>query len=56
MDAFPAVCYDPNAPGEGGFDGLCSGWYGPDNIEIVDAVRVPSGLPPGAYVVQWRWE
>ena len=26
MDAFPAVCYDPNAPGEGGFDGLCSGW------------------------------
>lgn len=27
MDAFPAVCYDPNAPADGGYGGLCSGWY-----------------------------
>ena len=25
-DAFPAPCYDPNAPPEGGYGGLCSGW------------------------------
>ena len=55
-DAFPAVCYDPHAPAEGGFGGLCSGWYGPDDLEIVDTVRVPVTLTPGPYVVQWRWE
>ena len=25
-DAFPAVCYDPNAPADQGLGGLCSGW------------------------------
>merc|ERR1712096_233583 len=55
-DAFPAVCYDPDAPSEGGCGGLCSGWYGPDNLEIVDTVRVPSSLKPGPHVVQWRWD
>ena len=57
MDAFPAVCYDPNAPADGttGVQGLCSGWYGPDNLEVVDSVRVPAALTPGKYVVQWRW-
>jgi hypothetical protein len=53
MDAFPAVCYDPNAPADGGHGGLCSGWYGPDNLEVVDTVRVPAGLAPGEYVMQW---
>ena len=57
MDAFPAVCYDPNAPADGsGADGLCSGWYGPDNLEVVDSVRVPRSLEAGDYVVQWRWD
>merc|ERR1712217_768133 len=57
-DAFPAPCYDPNAPAddETGVEGLCSGWYGPDNLEIVDTVRVPATLKPGPYVVQWRWD
>merc|ERR1711871_97191 len=55
-DAFPAPCYDPDPPGEGGFGGLCSGWYGPDNLEVVDAVRIPSTLKAGKYVVQWRWD
>lgn len=55
-DAFPAPCYDPNAPAEGEYGGLCSGWYGPDNLEIVDSVRLPAHLTPGAYVVQWRWD
>merc|ERR1712226_1825594 len=50
MDAFPAPCYDPNAPFDGGHGGLCSGWYGPDNLEIVDALRVPAHLTPGKYV------
>jgi len=57
MDAFPAVCFDPNAPSDAeSRDGLCSGWYGPDNLEIVDTVRVPASLAPGAYVLQWRWD
>jgi len=56
MDAFPAPCYDPNAPFDGGHGGLCSGWYGPDNLEIVDALRVPAHLTPGKYVVQFRWD
>jgi len=56
-DAFPAPCYDPNAPGEDDkTPGLCSGWYGPDNLEVLDAVRVPATLAPGQYVVQWRWD
>lgn len=56
MDAFPAVCYDPHAPADGTTtnQGLCSGWYGPDNLEVVDTVRVPATLKPGKYVVQWR--
>ena len=33
-DAFPAPCDDPNAPPEGGHGGLCSGWYGPDDLEV----------------------
>lgn len=58
MDAFPAPCYDPNAPAdsEAAYQGLCSGWYGPDNLEIVDSVRLPARLAPGPYVVQWRWD
>ena len=28
-DGFPAPCYDPAAPKDGGYGGLCSGWYGP---------------------------
>ena len=32
MDAFPAVCNDPNPPAEySNAQGLCSGWYGPNN-------------------------
>ena len=55
MDAFPAPCYDPNPPADGtAKDGLCSGWYGPNNLEIVDTVRVPASLTPGKYVVQVR--
>ena len=56
MDAFPAVCDDPHAPSDGSTanQGLCSGWYGPDNLEVVDNVRVPASLKPGTYVVQWR--
>jgi hypothetical protein len=52
-DAFPAPCYDPNPPADGGYGGLCSGWYGPDNLEIVDAVRIPAHLTAGKYVLQW---
>lgn len=56
QDSFPAPCYEANPPPLGGYGGLCSGWYGPDNLEIVDAVRVPSHLPAGEYVVGWRYD
>jgi len=32
------------------------GWHGPDNLEVVDTVRVPSHLAAGRYVVQFRWD
>jgi len=53
-DGFPAPCYEPNPPRDGGWGGLCSGWYGPDNLEIVNSVRVPA--TPGRYVLQWRYD
>lgn len=34
---------------------LCSGMWGPYNLEIVDTVQIPSGLKPGKYVLGWRW-
>jgi len=34
----------------------CSGLWGPYNVEIVDKVRVPKGLPAGDYVLGWRWD
>jgi len=50
------------ATGYGGGPGscLCSGHSngGPllPNLEVVDNVRVPAGLKPGKYVLQWRWD
>ena len=26
------------------------------NLEVVDNVRIPKGLAPGRYVLQWRWD
>ena len=38
----------------------CSGFSngGPllPSLEIVDNVQIPATLPPGAYVLQWRWD
>jgi len=34
---------------------LCSGVWGPYDLEIVDTVTVPE-VPPGEYVVGWRWD
>jgi len=38
----------------------CSGFSngGPllPNLEIVDSLQLPSSLPPGDYVLQWRWD
>lgn len=34
----------------------CSGLWGPYNVEVVDTVRVPKGLPAGDYVLGWRWD
>lgn len=34
----------------------CSGRKGPYNLEIVDWVQIPADLPPGSYVLGWRWD
>ena len=30
--------------------------WGPYNLEIVDRVEIPRGLPAGYYVLGWRWD
>lgn len=34
----------------------CTGSWGYGNVEIVDNVALPWMLPPGDYVVGWRWD
>ena len=34
----------------------CTGMWGPYNLEIVDRVEIPRGLPAGYYVLGWRWD
>ena len=43
---------------EGAFPCECSGWGDGDlyRMEIVDKLKVPPGLPPGKYVLGWRWD
>ena len=43
---------------EGAFPCECSGWGDGDlyRMEIVDKLKVPSHLPPGQYVLGWRWD
>ena len=38
-------------------DGVCkcSGDWN-DEVEIVDLVHIPETLPPGKYVLGWRWD
>ena len=35
---------------------LCSGAWGPYNMEIVDDVIIPADLEPGEWVLGWRWD
>jgi len=35
---------------------LCSGAWGPYNMEIVDDVIIPADLTPGEWVLGWRWD
>jgi len=48
----------PWAPVNGSFavdvEGLCSG--DATRVQIVDVVQVPAELPPGDYVLGWRWD
>lgn len=64
--SFQPVCNESHACKQsmiyGGDPGVCrcSGYsnYGPllPNLEVVDNVRIPKGLAPGRYVLQWRWD
>jgi len=37
-------------------DCFCSGMWGPYNLQIVDTLALPDSLPPGDYVLGWRWD
>jgi len=37
-------------------DCLCSGMWGPYNLQIVDTLALPHNIPPGDYVLGWRWD
>ena len=59
---FPPPCDDPipyatgQRPNTGeNPSGLCAGNL-PYFVSIVDALRVPAGTPPGAYVLGFRWD
>eukprot|EP00041_Stephanoeca_diplocostata_P039847 m.1638000 g.1638000 ORF g.1638000 m.1638000 type:complete len:400 (-) comp26550_c0_seq1:266-1465(-) len=46
-----------NTPPHGESPCRCSGDGAlPFNLEIVDTVRIPHDLPPGPYVLGWRWD
>ena len=49
---FPAPCHDDTS---GPTVGLCSGER-PFHLSIVDMLQVPASIPPGDYVVGWRWD
>ena len=31
-------------------------WHAKFNFNIIDQVKVPSDLPPGDYLLSWRWD
>ena len=35
---------------------LCSGMWGPYDLQIIDTLEIPSDLAPGDYVLGWRWD
>jgi len=56
-DDTPEPAFEPPCP-EGSQPGLCSGnqpseWMA---AAVVDTIQVPKGLPPGEYVLGWRWD
>ena len=53
------TCTGCGTPGDKGEDCLscrCTGMWGAPNLEIVDHVALPWMLPPGDYVLGWRWD
>lgn len=58
---FPPHCNTTGALGcQGMWDGGARDGVGPNvavpSLEIVDWVQIPSGVPPGKYVLGWRWD
>ena len=46
----------PKAVGKYSYNpGPCAGNW-PTSVSILDTVRVPADLPPGEYVLGWRWD
>eukprot|EP00964_Phaeocystis_antarctica_P099999 scaffold65733_cov60-Phaeocystis_antarctica.AAC.3 len=52
---FEPVCEDDGMD-QKGTGQSCTGMWGPYNLEIVDQVKVPAGLPSGKWVLNWRMD
>ena len=55
--SFQPPCREKKYAANGGFgqfNGDCSGRF-PVSVSIVDTLRVPKGLPPGEYVLGFRY-
>jgi len=52
---FQPVCEDAGMDVQG-TQQSCTGMWGPYNLEIVDRVAVPSNLPAGEWVLNWRMD
>eukprot|EP01062_Namystynia_karyoxenos_P079578 TRINITY_DN841_c0_g1_i2.p1 TRINITY_DN841_c0_g1~~TRINITY_DN841_c0_g1_i2.p1 ORF type:complete len:322 (+),score=69.67 TRINITY_DN841_c0_g1_i2:91-1056(+) len=47
----------PMFPPPAGCDATCWGYQNRANMpDVMDEVRVPASLPPGDYVLSWRWD
>jgi hypothetical protein len=54
----PGCGSDKSSCSTGAFPCECSGWGIGDlfRLEIVDRLRIPTDLPPGDWVLGWRWD
>ena len=54
-EGFQPVCEDQGMD-QKGTGQSCTGEWGPYNLEIVDRVLIPEGLPAGKWVLNWRMD
>lgn len=54
-EGFQPLCED-NGIDKVGNQHSCTSEWGPYNLEIVDMVAMPENIPPGPYIVGFRWD